>query len=422
MRLICPNCGAQYEVDPSVIPPSGRDVQCSGCGKTWFEEPGGLAHGDDSGADDESTPHAQGMPPAPDGTIGDDGADAGLDADNRPDIPRRSFSGQPDDAYDEDYQDTRPPQTGLHTAMPWGKGADDGPQPNTTATDAATGSTAATDAATGSAAAPDAAAGSIAATAAATASSLATLIPPHAAMTSRATGTASQTPPAPLMTAQDAVPPRRTITPAIADILRAEAAREEAARRAEAGGIESQPELGLDAAPARPPARPPAVERPDAHSGTSVDAPATTEPDAPKPEETKPEETQRRLAMLRGEPVPTAGAPQTDNAGTRRALLPDIAEINSTLRPADEREDMADAADPAQAEVVQRRGFRIGFGSVIILAVAFAALYSYAPRVGDAVPGAQPALTQYVATVDDARIWLDEQIRSMLDRMNAQGG
>lgn len=39
MRLICPNCGAQYEVPPEAIPPAGRDVQCSACGRTWFEKP-----------------------------------------------------------------------------------------------------------------------------------------------------------------------------------------------------------------------------------------------------------------------------------------------------------------------------------------------------------------------------------------------
>lgn len=37
MRLICPNCGAQYEVDAKVIPNAGRDVQCSNCGHTWFQ-------------------------------------------------------------------------------------------------------------------------------------------------------------------------------------------------------------------------------------------------------------------------------------------------------------------------------------------------------------------------------------------------
>ncbi|HVG48205.1 MAG TPA: zinc-ribbon domain-containing protein [Rubellimicrobium sp.] len=39
MRLICPNCGAQYEVPSEAIPPAGRDVQCSACGRTWFEKP-----------------------------------------------------------------------------------------------------------------------------------------------------------------------------------------------------------------------------------------------------------------------------------------------------------------------------------------------------------------------------------------------
>ncbi|MCL4190051.1 MAG: zinc-ribbon domain-containing protein, partial [Rhodobacteraceae bacterium] len=36
MRLTCPNCAAQYEVDDRLIPPGGRDVQCSACGHAWF--------------------------------------------------------------------------------------------------------------------------------------------------------------------------------------------------------------------------------------------------------------------------------------------------------------------------------------------------------------------------------------------------
>src|SRR5690606_18399238 len=41
MRLICPSCGAQYEVDESVIPDGGRDVQCSNCGHAWFQRSAG---------------------------------------------------------------------------------------------------------------------------------------------------------------------------------------------------------------------------------------------------------------------------------------------------------------------------------------------------------------------------------------------
>ncbi len=45
MRLVCPNCGAQYEVDDRVIPQGGRDVQCSNCGHTWFQRPNGTQGG-----------------------------------------------------------------------------------------------------------------------------------------------------------------------------------------------------------------------------------------------------------------------------------------------------------------------------------------------------------------------------------------
>lgn len=37
MRLVCPNCGAQYNVADDAIPPGGRDVQCSSCHQTWFQ-------------------------------------------------------------------------------------------------------------------------------------------------------------------------------------------------------------------------------------------------------------------------------------------------------------------------------------------------------------------------------------------------
>lgn len=39
MRLTCPNCDAEYEVDASLIPDTGRDVQCSSCGHGWFQLP-----------------------------------------------------------------------------------------------------------------------------------------------------------------------------------------------------------------------------------------------------------------------------------------------------------------------------------------------------------------------------------------------
>lgn len=41
MRLVCPSCAAEYEVDDTAIPPEGRDVQCSNCGHTWLQYPEG---------------------------------------------------------------------------------------------------------------------------------------------------------------------------------------------------------------------------------------------------------------------------------------------------------------------------------------------------------------------------------------------
>jgi len=37
MRLICPNCDAQYNVADDAFADGGRDVQCSSCDHTWFQ-------------------------------------------------------------------------------------------------------------------------------------------------------------------------------------------------------------------------------------------------------------------------------------------------------------------------------------------------------------------------------------------------
>ncbi|MEM8789852.1 MAG: zinc-ribbon domain-containing protein, partial [Pseudomonadota bacterium] len=39
MRLICPNCGSQYEVDVTLFPDEGREVQCSNCETVWVQQP-----------------------------------------------------------------------------------------------------------------------------------------------------------------------------------------------------------------------------------------------------------------------------------------------------------------------------------------------------------------------------------------------
>ncbi len=38
MRIVCPRCVAQYEVDESAIPATGREVQCANCENIWFQD------------------------------------------------------------------------------------------------------------------------------------------------------------------------------------------------------------------------------------------------------------------------------------------------------------------------------------------------------------------------------------------------
>lgn len=39
MRLICPNCTAQYDVPDNAIPTQGRDLHCAACAHDWFFTP-----------------------------------------------------------------------------------------------------------------------------------------------------------------------------------------------------------------------------------------------------------------------------------------------------------------------------------------------------------------------------------------------
>ena len=37
MRLVCPNCEANYEVPRHAVPIGGREVKCASCGHSWFQ-------------------------------------------------------------------------------------------------------------------------------------------------------------------------------------------------------------------------------------------------------------------------------------------------------------------------------------------------------------------------------------------------
>lgn len=186
MRLICPNCDAQYEVADGAIPDEGRDVQCSNCGHAWFQlSPEALAAAETEAAVFE-------LPPEP----------------------------------------------------------EDAPEPEDE-------------------------------------------LPPEVFEA-----------PAPM--------PRRGIDDSLLAVLREEAEREVQARRhEEPQGLETQEELGLDAASAAVAVSPAARRMAQMKGIDAEEEAALTEASAP-------------------EPAPVRQA-------ARRELLPDIEEINSTLRPSDDR-------------------------------------------------------------------------------------
>ncbi len=111
MRLICPNCGAQYEVPTEVIPASGRDVQCSDCGSTWFqhhpdhppEEPPEAA--DDLASQEQYEPEDMSSGRAPDA---DYGADEEEDTHSASADARAGDATPPerDDRYEGEDEDT----------------------------------------------------------------------------------------------------------------------------------------------------------------------------------------------------------------------------------------------------------------------------------------------------------------------------
>ncbi|MCU0826529.1 MAG: hypothetical protein MUE52_03795 [Tabrizicola sp.] len=154
-------------------------------------------------------------------------------------------------------------------------------------------------------------------------------------------------------------------------ILREEAEREANARRNEARPIETQTELGVDAAIAS---------------------------------------TLAAASALDADGKPAA----------RRDLFPDVEEINSTLRPTEYQvETAADAADPAPVLTQARRGFRSGFLTVMTIAIVGAAVYVAAPMLGSAIPSLASPLDGYVAFVDSFRLQLDGLMRSATASLNA---
>ncbi|AHD10881.1 zinc-ribbon domain-containing protein [Phaeobacter gallaeciensis] len=169
----------------------------------------------------------------------------------------------------------------------------------------------------------------------------------------------------------------RGLDPAISDILREEAEREASLRAAENSPLQTQTDLGLDSLPEEESAR-------------------------------RAREAREQMARMRGEDPQQLATAETES---RRGLLPNIDEINSTLRSGEGAAapitPPMDAAPPKK-----KRNFARGFAFALLIALALAMAYDNAPLIAQKLPQADPYLSTYVAKVDAARLWLDTQVRA----------
>ena len=313
MRLVCPNCDAEYEVDDAAIPREGRDVQCSSCGHAWFQ-----VHPEVEAAEEAEAE----LYDAPVGSV------------------------------EEVAEKGDAPGPVMETPGP-------GPA-----------------AETGSAVEPEVAVG------------------PERDIDDDEDDEAPPAPP-PVIEAQPPKP--RTLDETVLAVLREEAEREVAARRAEAAPpvMESQTEMPL----------------------------------APVQDQGGMAAAVRRIAKMRGlasDPEPVAAEPEVAPAHKSRGqMFPAIEEINSTLRATGDRgQDEDDAAVDNLPDLTRRSGgFGRGFMVLIVLAVVIVALYLMAPVIAARVPALEGTAKAYVAAVDAARVWLDVNLRTLVAWLrNLAGG
>lgn len=178
------------------------------------------------------------------------------------------------------------------------------------------------------------------------------------------------------LAAAAAVPAAYAVDDSVLAILREEAEREAQARRAEvAKPLETQTDLGIDSA-----------------------IPAS-----------------RRSAET-VVPVAAVAEVEADDKLVHRHRLPDVEEINSTLRPAESAQD--GVADGAPAVAEGRSSFRSGFLLVMTVAILGSAIYGAADAIASAVPALAGTLKAYVGFVDSLRLQLDGLMQSATVAIN----
>ena len=176
-------------------------------------------------------------------------------------------------------------------------------------------------------------------------------------------------------------PQRKKIDPVVADILRQEAEHEAEILDQENTGLESQPDLGFD---------------------DSVDDGGARE-------------ARERMARMRGEKIEANSSAAA--LRSRRDRLPDIEEINSTLRSTNDRQFAVD--ENGGTPIKKKRGFKFGFITGVLIAIVLAAIYIFAPDIAKVVPKVDPLLSNYVSIVDQGRTWLDGQLQGLAKWLDA---
>lgn len=232
-------------------------------------------------------------------------------------------------------------------------------------------------------------------------------------------------PPAPPPTAPAA--PRRQLDPQVADVLRQEAEFEARARAADQAQLETQPDLGLDAVPPIAQTQSEANRRAEEARqrmarirGRDPSAPAQPKPVAPQTDTPPPAPTQQSEPLTKNEAARAATAAASVAEASRRDLLPDVEEINSTLRASEDRDQPQDAEAPHRDEPKAKSGgFRGGFIGILALAGLGIGAYVFETEITEQVPQAAAPLQQYVNTVDQGRTWLDGQVLAALAQLDA---
>lgn len=198
---------------------------------------------------------------------------------------------------------------------------------------------------------------------------------------------------APGETPPPAPPKRRELDQAVADILREEAELEARARDAEADVLEDQPDLGLQ----------------------------EPEDEAAK----RAREAQDRMRQLKGDDpqaaaAAAAAAAVVDRPQSRGDMLPDVEEINQTLRASTERRDVNPEQTDLDDDEETGGGFGRGFIFAVLIFAVGAALYFFAPQLGESIPQLNAPLETYVAVIDQARAWLDKLVASLMTMINGE--